>query len=606
MNSSSLSPIAFDRTLSPNAPGAGRSFDGTAGFSPETSLNVTRRGGGQLQLVPADHGGAGRPLARLAPPSLKGSGQDPFAAYLAWRPKPKHAHGHEAKTWVSPLMGTTRNLISDSVPVSFFGRVPNAEDDPYSSFMSTRPKPPEPSKETSQAELKLREDVLRTKRQLLEVALQAELKLLDPSCPADAAARMKQLRRAKRYLRNPERVTTVLSDDEDEEEFETRGRRVGFDDDKGRAAGSTSSPSGRLRSQTALGSSASAPELVSALAGSRNLRNELAAAAAGTGAAAAAAAPEVCEDAEGKSSGQGRRRQLLPPIATAGGEEEAASSAAAASAAAAARSPAAASSSSAAPGGGESGGAASPSPSPERHQKREPLLSGWWSQTRLWNLQVVKKGLVARRHHWASPGGAVVLGNGRVPLFTGSQMLHPGNYFCFRITSIDDVNHPLHKVGDMAFAFGVSRVPAHDRSCEKPQYAYEIPAATVCGYGDKFIDQGRWHEGGWDPRCLKLDDEVGVLITMHEGDMVVFHNDQQVLRMKTSFGEDNSSSAPSSPTGGGGRGGTRLVKRMLWPIVDLHGRVAAVTLQLRKGPPNVPLQRRSKMTRAGVSDVLPS
>eukprot|EP00927_Polykrikos_kofoidii_P037137 TRINITY_DN31310_c0_g1_i1.p1 TRINITY_DN31310_c0_g1~~TRINITY_DN31310_c0_g1_i1.p1 ORF type:complete len:554 (+),score=80.56 TRINITY_DN31310_c0_g1_i1:90-1751(+) len=547
-------------TLNPNAPGGGRPLATTlAAFSSDSQ---SRRGGAQAS-------DAGLALARMTAPSGR-TGQDPFAAYLAWRPKTKQAHGHDAKSWVSPMMGSTRNLITDVVPVSFYGRLPDPENDAYASFMSTRPKPPEPSKETSEAELRLREDVLRTKRQLLEVALQAELKLLDPNCPVDMAAKMKQLRRAKRYLRNPERITTVLSDDEDEDDLEMRTRRVGFDDDKTR----TLSRSETLR-RSQLGSSASAPELISALAGSRRLSSSArlsdmggGSTAASTAAAAPASSPEV-------DSRLSLSATLLPPIVTSAGEDEATGTAARE------KSP------------------VSPGTQTKAGKKQEPLLSGWWNQTRLWNVSVVKKGLVARRHNWSAPGGAVVLGNGRIPLFTGSHFLHPGNYFCFQITNLDDVNHPMDKVGEMSFGFGVSRVHPLDKSCEKPQYAYEIPNAIVCGYGDKFIDQGRWWKGGWNPKCLKEGDEVGVLVTMDTADMVVFHNDEQVLRMKTSLNEGKSS-CPSSPTSSS----TRLVKRVLWPIVDLHGRVASVTMQLRKGPPNFPLQRRTTMTRAGVSDVL--
>jgi hypothetical protein len=209
----------------------------------------------------------------------------------------------------------------------------------------------------------------------------------------------------------------------------------------------------------------------------------------------------------------------------------------------------------------------------------EPPLRNWYSRRRLWNVSVSRDGLTARRHNKPIPGGAVVLGDGRIPLFTGRQLANPGYFYSVKITSIDDSHFSLGKCKDLAFAFGVSRLPANDFACEKPSYAYEIPGTVLVGYGEKIIDGGKWLQSDWDPKDLKVGDEVGVLVTM-EGELVVYLNEEMVICVKSSLGEDASKRRKS-------KAGSK--KRSLFPVIDLHGRVASVQLVPKKPPPNIPL-----------------
>ena len=51
------------------------------------------------------------------------------------------------------------------------------------------------------------------------------------------------------------------------------------------------------------------------------------------------------------------------------------------------------------------------------------LLSGFWSETKLWNINLVQKGAIgAKRQSLGMPGGAIVMGNGRVPIFSGKYL----------------------------------------------------------------------------------------------------------------------------------------------------------------------------------------
>jgi len=170
----------------------------------------------------------------------------------------------------------------------------------------------------------------------------------------------------------------------------------------------------------------------------------------------------------------------------------------------------------------------------------------------------------------------------------------------------------------MSLVLGVSRVNAQHRSCERPMYAYEIPGTVLIGYGSNLIEKGKWTKVPWDPRSLKVEDVVGVLI--HEdGDMVIYVNQEQVLRVRTSLGDTDAnetrqslldvesnapaSPIPASPISGASRArsparGARkrnAPKRVLYPILDLHGRVCSVTLLPRQPPPNFPLQPRNKL-----------
>lgn len=198
------------------------------------------------------------------------------------------------------------------------------------------------------------------------------------------------------------------------------------------------------------------------------------------------------------------------------------------------------------------------------------------------------------------------MGNGRMPNFGDSNLLARGYFFAFQIDELDDKHFPLDMphVRDMSLVIGVSKFPARHRSCERPMYAYEVPDAVVLGCGGHLIDRGRWIKSTWDPKGLKCEDIIGLLVT-EEGDFVVFVNEVQVLRVKTSLNDDPNqgqtletpmSPASASPSKSSMGSKQRApAKRVLFPIIDLHGRVSAVTLLPRMTPPNIPLTCRNKL-----------
>lgn len=212
-----------------------------------------------------------------------------------------------------------------------------------------------------------------------------------------------------------------------------------------------------------------------------------------------------------------------------------------------------------------------------------PLLHGWWTKRRCWNVNVSNKDLTARRKNMAMSGGTVIVGNGRLPLFTGTHLLSCGYFYSFRVEALDDAHFPAQECGDLSFGFGVSRHPAHHKSCERPMFAYEIPKTVLVGYGNKVIDGTKWWRSSWDSKDLREKDVVGVLIPPN-GDIVVYVNEVQVLRVPTSLVEDYDHKKPKSGT-----------RRTLFPVIDLHGRVSAVTLLPGGAPPNIPLQTRNPL-----------
>lgn len=202
-----------------------------------------------------------------------------------------------------------------------------------------------------------------------------------------------------------------------------------------------------------------------------------------------------------------------------------------------------------------------------------------------------------------------MLGNGRMPSFHDSQLPAKGYFFAFQVDEVDDENFPLNGLKDMALVIGVSKHPGRHRHCQRPMYAYEVPDAVLLGYGGHLIDRGKWSKTSWDPKSLKCGDVVGLLVT-DEGDFVVFVNEEKVLRVKTSLNDEIAcealaassmasrssvqSTASSFPRRESKRrastSGKPTVKRVLFPLLDLHGRVSAVTLLPRMSPPNVQLE----------------
>lgn len=227
----------------------------------------------------------------------------------------------------------------------------------------------------------------------------------------------------------------------------------------------------------------------------------------------------------------------------------------------------------------------------------------------------------ARRLNLNLPGGTVVLGNGKIPNFIDAGLLAKGYYFAFQIDALDDQHFPLDRLKGLSLAFGVSSLPARHRNCRRPMYGYEIPDAVLFGYGNKMIEKGKWIKTCWDPKSLQVNDIVGLLVA-EDGDLVVFVNEKQVLRVKTSLndeynqqqqaaamggssssfganlltpqGNDSQGSRNTSKRRSSSKYGPPPIKRVLFPIIDLHGRVSAVTLLARSAPPNVPLECRDK------------
>merc|ERR1719203_1303957 len=164
-------------------------------------------------------------------------------------------------------------------------------------------------------------------------------------------------------------------------------------------------------------------------------------------------------------------------------------------------------------------------------------------------------------------------------------MKSPGYYYAFRIEAIDEERYPLDTLRHMSLGFGISRLPASHPSCQA-NTAYEIQGTVMIGYGPHVVDGGKWFSVTWDPRDLKLEDEVGVLVTA-DGDIHVYVNSEPVLRVGTSLVDEAERARLE---------GTRAVPRKAYfPIVDLPGRISAVTLLPGALPPNVPKMHRAKL-----------
>jgi len=409
---------------------------------------------------------------------------------------------------------------------------------PFASFIAMRPKPAPPPIEST-VEQDIRNELLRTKRQLLEVGLRAELMALDPSCPRETAAKLRQIRKARRYLRRPEHTSEVLSgsvSDATDDEHQPR-ELTRLDDGAPPKAGTLGTSSSGCHSSLpdarALGSSISMPNLQR----SKNAKGMTAELVRIADAGNTTLLPS-------QSTGT-----VLPPIAG-------------------------------------SCKPVAPGNLPQQVANNEegfPLLHGWWTTRRCWNIHISNRDLTARRKNMAMPGGTVVVGNGRIPLFTGTHLLTCGYFYSFKVEALDDAHFPAQECRDLSFGFGVSRYPAHHKSCERPMFAYEIPKTVLVGYGDHVIDGAKWWRSSWGPKDLKEKDVVGVLIPPN-GDIVVYVNQVQVLRVPTSLVEDFNHQKPKSGT-----------RRTLFPVIDLHGRVSAVTLLLSGAPPNIPLQTRDPL-----------
>lgn len=447
--------------------------------------------------------------------------KNPFAEFMAMRPLPAQ------KRWPAGI----RVAELPRAPPS---QVPDAGKHPFASFLNSRPPPPAPPTTTEQL---LREDILRAKKQLLEVAVKAEQRALEEAShsgggsvdKAALRARRRRTKIAERYLRNPELIDEAMSDFSDEEPSAASSVAPSVPRSTLQRSDSMQSRQGRAPS---MASSASAPNL----------------ARAGSAAVASASLSDF------------RAGEALPTI--------------------------------------EGSRPVSPQAEPGS-ALNEPLLTTWYDRCRSWNAAIMesKSGgprMRAKRQIPQMPGGCVILGNGRIPLINARHLVTTGYYFTFEIESVDNKNHPLTSKNTMSFGFGVSRVPPSKRMQEKATYAYELPQSVLLGYGAHLIDSGKWLTSPWDPKSLQKKDMVGVLITI-EGDMVVFVNNEQVVRVATSLALDGEAQADAD-------GVRRHPPRALFPVVDLHGRVSSVVLHCNTQPPNEPLKARVRTQL----DVLPS
>merc|ERR1712183_823765 len=82
-----------------------------------------------------------------------------------------------------------------------------------------------------------------------------------------------------------------------------------------------------------------------------------------------------------------------------------------------------------------------------------PLLRAWWTKTRSWNVGISKRDQWVRRLNPSQPGGGVVIGDGRCPIFNGSHLMTKGYFYAFRVEGIDDVRYPLGNKKVMSFGF---------------------------------------------------------------------------------------------------------------------------------------------------------
>jgi len=445
---------------------------------------------------------------------------NPFELFLARRPELQYLPQKE-QGW------DLTDVLKKGIPASR----PDPSG-PFASFLAKRP--PKEAPPTS-VEQNLREDVLRAKKHLLEVTAQT----LEADGLGDKAS-LRQVRSVQRYLRHPERTGEVFSAQasiSSEGDVEKPGSAAGHS----RASGSSSRP----RSRPGTSGSRGGPSATAASGPQAR------------GMAESQSAPSLTTDASKARDSLEKTgvTGMLPPIEGATGALPSIEN-------------------------------ASPSAKDRtlRPVEKEPVLSSWWSRTRSWNITFGKRDSKARREMLPMPGGCVVLGNGRIPLYSGTHLLSMGYYYAFQVDSLDEKNHPLDGLKDMSLGFGVSRYPAHYRQCDQALYGYEVTDSIMVGYGGHLIDGGKWWSTKWDSRHLEVNDIVGLLVSP-EGDLVVYVNNQQVLRVPTSLSDD-----------GPPKKGTHGPRRYLFPLIDLYGRVSAVSLQPRASPPNVPLEHRNRLT----------
>eukprot|EP00930_Biecheleria_cincta_P060373 TRINITY_DN46037_c0_g1_i1.p1 TRINITY_DN46037_c0_g1~~TRINITY_DN46037_c0_g1_i1.p1 ORF type:complete len:568 (-),score=63.21 TRINITY_DN46037_c0_g1_i1:263-1966(-) len=518
--------------------------------------------------------------------------ENPFASYLSVR-QPTEPVSPLSR---SRLLKSTLSSVSkdDSLQTATFGP-PNVdrlelssavsldiEENPFSTYLSLRPsptdddelfEPPEPTQLT--VEEHLRQEILKTKKQLLEVALDTELRFSDPEAPEETALRLRRLKKAQTYLLHPDHALEILSGSEEQGDVEAK---TAFRQSRDRLTlqrplADTASYRTERRWSVASVHRIPPPDLLQQLptkgvsqtwTGSWRQEDRM---HPGGWSKDDLSVPSVSDATLLRTLRKEERTMLgtkgrltnstpdfarssdvtLPPIDASILQQTS---------------------------------------SRAVEQAEEPTLSAWWSKRRCWNVFIAKKDLAVSRRYLECAGGAVVMGDGKIPVFRGGHLLSTGHYYSFQIDAIDEEHFPLGASGDLSFAFGISHLPARDRQCDKHMYGYEIPGCVLVGYGSHIIDAGQWYiQQTWDPNELKQGDVVGVLINPH-GDMLVYVNNKQVLRFATSLCDGNKQDM--NP-----RRKTLVPPRTIYPIIDLHGRVSAVTLLPKAILPNLKLVPRN-------------
>lgn len=476
--------------------------------------------------------------------------QDAFAAFLKLRPAAKPSSRQQVEQRLERVEGDLHDGLAEvSVPeVDRFeakaAKEESLEENPFTSFLHLRPPKKEVPREVA-IEQDLRQQVLKTKKELLEVALCLELKACEPETPEETALRLRRLQKAHRYLLHPERTMEALSGSEDEDsamqnkivcQSPTRAKVVGRADDTRRWS------MGMMRRQpppNVFTPSQSRPSTVyqdevligqkRATSSSHKKKERHVASAPDLKAAETTPLPPLCKQKPMYKTWQG---ELVVDEASL------------------------------------------------------VSLSGWYWKTRSWNMHIFRKDQGAARRMPEMAAGGVLFGNGTLPLFSGAHLMSTGYFYSFKVDAVDDQHFPLDDLRDLSLAFGVSFLPGGHRLCKNTMYAYEIPGSILIGYGKHVVDSGEWFtHKAWDPKSLEPGDVVGLLVSPH-GDLVVYVNGAQVLRVATSLTEGNRQEPHPRRKALGPR-------RSLFPLIDLHGRVTAITM-LHGSAPNVSLLARNR------------
>eukprot|EP00931_Biecheleriopsis_adriatica_P103823 TRINITY_DN78613_c0_g1_i1.p1 TRINITY_DN78613_c0_g1~~TRINITY_DN78613_c0_g1_i1.p1 ORF type:complete len:629 (-),score=110.07 TRINITY_DN78613_c0_g1_i1:7-1806(-) len=542
----------------------------------------------------------------------------PFAAFLSVR-KPKEPISPGSRRLAIELDPEDAPHVDRfDVDASKSALSIDLEENPFASYLSLRPAKVEQQavveKSEPTIEQHLREEVLKTKRELLQVALQMELNASDPEAPEETVLRLRRLKKAQRYLYQPDRTLDAFSGSEDEDDLATKVAFREPRDKKQRDMGGFDNTWGStLSGKSRRWSVASVhrlmpPDLHPSMGLLRSTGGSWTSQRPSTGGARSTGGFKdpmlITVDSLAVSSSRAKDETTL--FASTGGLHKGQTAVSGSRCSSRGMSRKQMSTMSAPdlskPGFGESavslptiGTAASKRPmgttwdgDPIVDEESDRRLTGFYSESRFWNMLISKKDLTISRRIPEMPGGAVCLGNGKLPLFSGAHLMSTGYFYAFRIDAVDEVNFPPGKSDNLSFAFGISHLPGKHRLCKKVMYAYEIPGTVLVGYGPKVVDMGEWYEQKtWDPKDLAVNDVVGVLLSPH-GDLVVFVNGNQVFRTATSLTEGNKNDMQPRRKVNGPR-------RVLFPIIDLHGRVSSITMLPSQSLPNITLKARNKV-----------